>query len=52
LKGFADLWQRLLNQYELWFDRTSFYKVFEDAGALRRHHGRRLNPGMHTPGGW
>ena len=27
----ADLLQSLLNQYELWFDKTSFYKMFEDA---------------------
>lgn len=32
-KGLADLLQSLLNQYELWFDKTSFYKMFEDAGG-------------------
>jgi hypothetical protein len=37
-----DLLRSLYNQYELWFDKTPFYKLFEDArgtswaGSLRR----------------
>jgi len=27
----SDLLQSLLNQYDLWFNRTPFYKMFEDA---------------------
>jgi len=29
--GLADLLTSLLNQYELWFDKTHFYKMYEDA---------------------
>ena len=30
----ADLVRSLYNQYELWFDKTSFYKVFENAWGI------------------
>lgn len=29
--GLADLLQSLVNQYDLWFDKTTFFKMFEDA---------------------
>ena len=28
--GLADLLQSLLNQYDVWFDKTAFFKMFED----------------------
>lgn len=31
IPGLADLVRSLHNQYELWFDKTPFYKMFEDA---------------------
>lgn len=33
-EGLAPLVRSLYNQYELFFDRTSFYKVFEDARGI------------------
>jgi hypothetical protein len=30
-EGLADLLQSLVNQYDLWFDKTTFFKMFEDA---------------------
>jgi hypothetical protein len=30
----ADLVRGLYNQYEIWFDKTSFYKMFEDARGI------------------
>jgi hypothetical protein len=42
VEGMNDLLRSLYNQYELWFDKTPFYKLFEDArgtswaGSLRR----------------
>lgn len=33
-EGLADLVRSLYNQYELWFDRTPFYKVFENASGI------------------
>ena len=29
--GLSDLLQSLVNQYDLWFDKTAFFKMFEDA---------------------
>ncbi len=29
--GLADLLQSLQNQYDLWFDKTAFFKMFEDS---------------------
>jgi hypothetical protein len=34
IEGLADLVRSLYNQYELWFDKTSFYKVFENAWGI------------------
>jgi len=34
IEGLADLVRSLYNQYELWFDKTSFYKVFENARGI------------------
>jgi len=33
-EGLADLVRSLYNQYELFFDKTSFFKVFEDARGI------------------
>jgi hypothetical protein len=33
-EGLADLVRSLHNQYELWFDKTSFYKVFENMRGI------------------
>lgn len=30
-EGLADLLQSLQNQYDLWFDKTAFFKMFEDS---------------------
>jgi len=34
IEDLADLVRSLYNQYELWFDKTSFYKVFENARGI------------------
>lgn len=34
IEGLADLVRSLYNQYELFFDKTSFYKVFENAWGI------------------
>lgn len=34
IEGLADLVRSLSNQYELWFDKTSFYKMFENAWGI------------------
>jgi len=34
IEGLADLVRSLYNQYELWFDKTPFYKVFENARGI------------------
>lgn len=34
IAGLADLVRSLYNQYELWFDKTSFYKLFENAKGI------------------
>lgn len=34
IEGLADLMRSLYNQYELWFDKTSFYKDFENAHGI------------------
>lgn len=34
IEGLADLVRSLYNQYELWFDKTPFYKVFEDVRGI------------------
>jgi len=34
IEGLADAVRSLSNQYELWFDKTSFYKVFENAWGI------------------
>ena len=34
IEGLADLVRSLYNQYELWFDKTPFYKVFENAKGI------------------
>jgi len=34
IEGLADLVRSLYNQYELWFDKTPFYKVFENAWGI------------------
>lgn len=34
IEGLADLVRSLYNQYELWFDKTPFYKVFENAYGI------------------
>jgi len=34
IEGLADLVRSLYNQYELWFDKTSFYKMFENAWGI------------------
>lgn len=33
-EGLANLVRSLCNQYELWFDKTTFYKVFENAYGI------------------
>ena len=38
--GLADLLQSLLNQYDLWFDKTPFFKMFESAHGI--NWGRQL----------
>jgi hypothetical protein len=34
IRGLADLVRSLKNQYELWFDKTAFYKVFENGHGI------------------
>ena len=34
IEGLSDLIRSLYNQYELWFDKTPFYKVFENARGI------------------
>ena len=34
IEGLADLVRSLYNQYELWFEKTPFYKVFENARGI------------------
>ncbi len=34
IEGLADLLTSLDNQYEFWFDKTAFYKMFEDARGI------------------
>jgi len=34
IEGLADLVRSLYHQHEIWFDKTSFYKVFENAPGV------------------
>jgi len=34
IEGFADLVRGLYNQYEMWFDKTNFYKMYENARGI------------------
>jgi len=34
IEGLADLLRSLYNQYELWFDKTPFYKVFQNVRGI------------------
>jgi hypothetical protein len=34
IEGLTDLVRSLYNQYEIWFDKTPFYKMFENAHGI------------------
>ena len=54
IQGLADLVRSLYNQYELWFDKTSFYKMFENAHGIgwgRQTQAVTLQFPMLTPAG-
>ena len=48
-EGLADLLQSLVNQYDLWFDKTAFFKMFEDARGINWGRQQTMTVGLPVP---